>query len=934
MNDDARTVLSKAMALLDDAPGGLARALKQVAAIKNLPPRACTPSEIEKALKQGSHEDVLPLNQVFAGWEFLDAGKWTGSTERNTDQRRSLIFDLLGVGPSFRKAYSHRFPVEHVPGPTIIAEVHEGWAPQSGYYWNAYRAHLERVSRWPAESLAVLDQVTTAVVSKLSNPLREQAYTAKGLVVGYVQSGKTANFTGVMAKAIDSGYRFIIVLAGTLDVLRAQTQRRIDMELVGKEQLQQSAGGNDYAKDKEWKSFLSHGGLPSSVGEVDITCLTRRDSDYRRLHAGIDALEFERIDRSEPLNSEDNLRKLRVRLAIVKKNAIVLRRLIDDIGRLKRTDVARVPVLIIDDESDQASIDTSDPKEKKKRTATNKAITDLIERLPRSQYVGYTATPFANVFVNPSDPHDIFPKDFIVSLPRPKGYMGVTDFFDMEDVPEGAGPDTSNERAFVRSVSGEDTDDGNFPRALDSFVLAGALKLHREERSRFLRFRHHTMLVHSSTFKRYHADTAAYVRELYDRAKYGSSASDRRLEDRLEDFRLVSATRAKDLPFPKTYAQLVPFIRECHRRIVSDKAVRIVNGDNKDDTPDFGENPVWSILVGGTKLSRGYTIEGLTTSYYRRTARTADTLMQMGRWFGFRQGYQDLVRLFVGCDEPIGKTGVKRLNLLEAFKALCLDEEGFRKDLEKYSKVPGITPLKVRPLVPFHMLRPTAKNKMRWASLAYENISEEWREKTAAPSSKAAALANQAMVRTLLTGRTLRSDRFEAEVAGERAAFNAFWTYLQPADVTRWLSEYSWAKGQEECMSREQTYLEGEKEDDPHIDRWLFLAPQLKVADDTWALSGERLTVKLRSRVDEQGSRFKVYSEPQHRSIARVVAGLDPTTVTSPILEKVSKPKTAVLCFYPVRAQGEKFVSMGFAIQLPSNGRPKELRYGALADQG
>ncbi len=111
------------------------------------------------------------------------------------------------------------------------------------------------------------------------------------------------------------------------------------MELVGKEQLQQSPGGNDYAKDKEWDSFLSHGGLPSAVGEVDITCLTRRDSDYHRLYAGIDALEFERRDKSERLNSKDNLRQVRVRLAVVKKHSGVLRRLIDDIKRLKRTDL-------------------------------------------------------------------------------------------------------------------------------------------------------------------------------------------------------------------------------------------------------------------------------------------------------------------------------------------------------------------------------------------------------------------------------------------------------------------------------------------------------------------------------------------------------------------------------------------------------------------
>lgn len=932
MNEEARTVLSKAMALIGDSPDDLARNLAQVAALKRLKP--CKIADIERALKNGSHDDVLPLNQAFAGWEFQEQGNWTAGTQRNTESRRELIFGLLRVGAHFRKAYSHRFPVEHVPGPTIIADAHEAWSPRSGYYWNAYRNHLEMVSRWSAESLAVLDEVTTAVVSKLSNPEREKSYKAKGLVVGYVQSGKTANFTGVIAKAIDSGYRLVIVLGGTLDVLRSQTQRRIDKELVGKEQLQQSAAGSAYATDKEWGTFLSHGCLPSAVGGVDITSLTSKDADYRRLSAGIDALEFERHIKSEPLNSRDNLRHLRVRFAVIKKNAAVLRRLIDDLGRLKRTDLGRLPVLVIDDESDQASINTRKPTadELEERTATNKAITELLDLLPRSQYVGYTATPFANVFVNPSDPYDIFPRDFIVSLPRPKGYMGVTDFFDVEDLPDNAGPDMSNERAYVREVKDGDAHADNFPRALDSFLLAGALKLYREKHSPSLTFRHHTMLVHSSTFKAEHKESAKSVRKLYDKAKYGSNASDRRLEARFEDFREVSRLRSPQLPFPSRFPQLVPFIRECHRRIVSDKAVRIVNGDNQGDTPDFGESPVWSILVGGAKLSRGYTIEGLTTSYYRRTAKTADTLMQMGRWFGFRKGYEDLVRLFVGCDEPIGKSGQRRLNLLEAFKALCLDEEGFRQDLEKYAKIPGITPLKVRPLVPFHMLKPTAKNKMRWATLAYENIAGEWKEKTAAPAGRTAALANQQLVRKILKGKTLRKDPFEASVGGERVAFEAVWTDLQPGDVKRWLEEYTWAKGQDACMSREQIYLGGRGKDDPKIDRWVFLAPQLKNPDDTWS-SGKGnppLSVKIRARVDDNGERFKVYSERDHRTIARIIAGLEVPTGVSPVLRKLSHPRTAVICFYPVKDRTEKFESMGFALQLPPNGRPKELRYGAL----
>src|SRR5262249_46945508 len=145
----------------------------------------------------------------------------------------------------------------------------------------------------------------------------------------------------------------------------------------------------------------------------------------------------------------------------------------------------------------------------------------------------------------------------------------------------------------------------------------------------------------------------------------------------------VSQVQGAGLPLPRSFRELEPCIGECLRRIGADaKVVRIVNGDNKDDAPNFEKGSVWAILVGGAKLYRGYTIEGLTITYYRRVATAADTLMQMGRWFGFRPGYRDLVRLFIGRDEPIGTSGRLRLDLYEAFHALCQDEEEFRRDIQ------------------------------------------------------------------------------------------------------------------------------------------------------------------------------------------------------------------------------------------------------------
>jgi hypothetical protein len=133
-------------------------------------------------------------------------------------------------------------------------------------------------------------------------------------------------------------------------------------------------------------------------------------------------------------------------------------------------------------------------------------------------------------------------------------------------------------------------------------------------------------------------------------------------------------------------------------------------------------------------------------------------------------------------------------------------------------------------------------------------------------------------------------------------------------------------------MSREEAYLAGKGKDDPGIERWILIAPQLKAADKIWSLGSNELSVKYRSRVDDRGERFKVYSEPPHRAVAEVIAGVTRASSASPAIKRLSKSKTGVLVFYPVRGEKENFTSMGFALQLPPNGRPKELRYGALDD--
>ncbi len=312
--------------------------------------------------------------------------------------------------------------------------------PSTGHY----RDYLLHVRDWPADNVTSLDLATTGVVERLADPTRAQAHQSKGLVVGYVQSGKTANFTGVVAKSIDAGYRLVIVMTGTIEMLRSQTQRRMDMEMVGRQNIlgdlspeEAVAAGVDYQDDDAWiRTFRRLRRRRSS--KPKIRRLTHHHMDYQKQFKTLKIERFEPADRS----TTRRICSARARLAVVKKNAAVLKKLVNDI-KANKTAFAEIPVLIIDDESDQASVNTVDPekvraakaegKEIKERRAINEHIAAMLDLMPRAQYVGYTATPFANVFVDPTDPQGIFPKDFVIGLRRPDGYMGVDDFHDLDE---------------------------------------------------------------------------------------------------------------------------------------------------------------------------------------------------------------------------------------------------------------------------------------------------------------------------------------------------------------------------------------------------------------------------------------------------------------------------------------------------------------------
>ena len=707
-----------------------------------------TPDDLVALLKddnQQSSEGVRRLALALSHWDFEPEPSWDSggeATNPRSEERRAKVYELLRLSPEAAERLNDIAPVATMRT-TVISTKWTPWYTEERrtpreFYWPHYKDHLLKRPGFSAEAVEALDLATEDVVQRLSDPTSDNLYQSKGLVVGYVQSGKTANFTGVIAKAIDAGYRLIIVMTGTIEMLRSQTQRRLDMELVGRDNLVRGIVDTskefDYVDDVAWLAdkFIRHGDDDFLArGYPAIERLTFLNDDYQRLQQGLTRMQLQFRDRAKPFYDPENLYPADVRLVVVKKNKGVLEKLAKDLEPL-RDKLSEIPALIIDDEADLASVNTKNPKRTADRTAINKAIRQLLGYLERGQLVMYTATPFANFFVDPDDAEDIFPKNFIVTLDRPPTYMGVEDFHDIDWNTEDdkSDPAKSNECAYVRPVGPPpDVDDvdawnrrvAEMQTALDSFLLAGAVKVFREQTDG-TSFRHHTMLVHEDIRNAAQREQAEMVREAWKRNAYGTvkgTARLRKLWD--EDMHPVCQARAGEDSIPAGFDLLNKPIGEAFRRITEvGDPVLIINGDKdvqaNQQALDFDRNNVWRILVGGAKLSRGFTVEGLTTSFYTRKALQGDTLMQAGRWFGFRDGYRDLVRLFIRRDP---KDQPQRVDLYEAFEGLMRDERALRLRLQEYEGfqddgTPILEPWQVPPIVSQHLpyLRPTARQKM------------------------------------------------------------------------------------------------------------------------------------------------------------------------------------------------------------------------------
>lgn len=537
-------------------------------------------------------------------------------------------------------------------------------------YWQRYREYLE--SRMSILAVDALDRSTDTILGMLEDPLREGPWDRRGLVVGHVQSGKTGNYTGLVCKAADAGYKIIIVLAGLHNNLRSQTQMRLDEGFLGYET-------RPIADDIR----------EIGVGLIDRDPAIRPNYVTNRTNNG----DFSTA-RANTLGITPEQRPW---LFVVKKNKTILTRLLtwirhhvaDSQDANGRKVVRRLPLLLIDDEADHASVDTGEqvfdenglPDPEHEPTAINSLTRKILHIFVRSAYVGYTATPFANIFIHErgetvEEGPDLFPSAFIANLAAPSTYVGPAQIFGLRsDTGRTVGLPLYRE---IRDHAGEDGMGGWLPhthkngyvpvsdrdsgipesleRAIESFLISCAVRKLRGQGTA-----HCSMLVHVTRFTSVqtvvHQRVEDYVLSMRQRLvrRIGHEDTEMRLEQLWNgDFlpTIESARRDFSSFVDQINPPAWPDVLEAVRLIVADVDVRMINGTAKDalDYADQTGPGLKVIAVGGDKLSRGLTLEGLCVSYFLRTSKMYDTLMQMGRWFGYRPGYIDLCRLYTTAE--------------------------------------------------------------------------------------------------------------------------------------------------------------------------------------------------------------------------------------------------------------------------------------------
>ncbi|WP_069815797.1 Z1 domain-containing protein [Streptomyces sp. TP-A0874] len=823
-------------------------------------------------------------------------------------------------------------------------EGHIPWLPEAKNdrdwdFWERYRWYMEDVLELPSSVVRRLDQTTDEVLGQLEDPRRQGPWLRKGLVVGQVQSGKTGQYIGLGAKAVDAGYRLIVVLAGVHNDLRSQTQLRIDEGLLGfdtQHQMRSNVAGN----------FRAMGaGLMPLGRKLDIASPTNSSEKGDFGKAASSTINF-------PLGSFPVV-------LVVKKHWRILdylRRWVVDVqGREEdngRRKVYDVPLLVIDDEADNASINTkkepdADP------TKTNKAIRDLLVSFDRAAYVGYTATPFANIYIDPDAKRDdigddLFPESFIRTLRAPTNYLGPERVFGLNSDDEYE--DDVEPLPLVRPVldaepwlrirhRGSERPKGDIPQslrtAIASFLLACAAR-----RARGQEKVHNSMLVHVTRFTAVQNHVREQVEDhlhllvdsLRDRHGQGPKVMADLQALWESDFAVTTKHFAEDEAKRLTWEEVSAELLDAARKI----QVKVVNGSSQDALEyfDHRDTGLSVIAVGGQKLSRGLTLEGLTVSYYLRWANTYDSLLQMGRWFGYRPGYEDLCRLYTTPEVE------------EAYAEVTEVLDELRREMEEMA-TRGMTPrefgLKVR--TSSLGLLVTARNKMHNGKKVLISYSGEGPETTIFNLSRGTVSGNLKALESLVRHLDETMDSKPSEDGG-----SVVWEGAPPEAVSEFLYAYETdrkafrvrpnliAKYIDQCarggeLANWSVKLVGKASEDPVKIAGRRVGPVTRSPHPT-ASSGEgRYTIRrvLSPKDEKLGltdaqwtaalEDTKERAAEQDRKAPEVPAGAD--------IRAHRSPTQGALLIYPIKVKGQSLPLIGFQVSLPKSLRNAKIEYVA-----
>ena len=534
--------------------------------------------------------------------------------------------------------------------------------------WNRYKLEMQKND--PSFPVNDLDDFTDKILDKCVNPKETKSFDRRGMVVGHVQSGKTSNYVGLINKATDAGYKVIIVIAGTISSLRRQTQERIDSGYIGR-------NSSAFIRENENKII----GVGKYKVNTDIYSLT--SSYYKTGDEG---------DFSQSVANRLNIPIGKNPVVfVIKKNKSILENLIDWFSKDVNAKIVDgspklfdVPVLIIDDEADAASVNASKSIDDIK--TINKLIRTLLNLFNQNTFIGYTATPYANLFISQEHNEDLtaivknkeykigedlFPRDFIINIKAPTNYIGAAKIFGFEN-PNGEEKEPLDifraiddyDPPFFKTINKNNKEDlpeylpKSLEKAIQSFILTCAIRRLRGHENK-----HNSMLIHVALLVKWIDRVASLVNEKTKEYANAIRSEDAEILQELKelyetDFVPTTDNVLENLDYKDIRIKQHSWeeIKGELKKAVSKIDVRSVHGTRSTTNLEYHnieeidynrhENGLSVIAVGGSRLSRGITLEGLSVSYYLRTTKMYDSLMQMGRWFGYRPGYVDLCRLY------------------------------------------------------------------------------------------------------------------------------------------------------------------------------------------------------------------------------------------------------------------------------------------------